>query len=465
MALSGSRSRAAGAACGTHNLHMTTTPPTPAPDGHENAVRVAMDWLSDRHRKAWRNASAEVVELLRPDGLAGGHDVDAELTQALAINAGEWLLARGDMFVKGEMRSINEHLLGRDGPYLTPGQQGWIAQLASRPLRLYRVTDVRPGEGLTLVDEIDAQAAPLVVRERSGSRSARPGMLMGARVMHLSDHLELSGAVYAFAPLREAGVIGSVRAALDAGLHPANNLQLAELAIARCWLAQGFEPLPVPEMRDAASGEPMMLVTDHYHVADAAALAAALAAQADVSGGPDLGWHRDVDAGDGMQRSLAAINPGKSADRIEIFYLTQRLADEGRSWFEALAGGAVALLRREVVDPRTAIAGKSAAGHGRSTAGDGKGKGQRGTTAAPAPEDTTALMTQVLRKHYANWPDEPVPLLGKRTPREAIATPAGLERVKGLLRSYESAEEEMARADAREPVSYQFLWDALGISR
>lgn len=441
---------------------MTTTPPTAAPDGHENAARVALDWLSDRHRKAWSNASAAVVELLRPDGLAGGPDVDPELIEMLMINAGEWLLARGDMFVKGEMRSINEHLLGRDGPYLTPGQQDWIAQLGARPLRLYRVTDVRPGEGLTLVDELDAAAAPLVVRERSGSRTARPGMLMGARLMHLSDHLELSGAIYAFAPLREAGVIGSVRAALDADRHAENERrQQAELAIARCWLAQWLEPLPVPEMRDAASGEPMMLVTDRYRVVDAAALAAALAAQADVSGGPEQGWHRDADAGDGMRRSLAAINPGKSADRIEVFYRTQRLADEGRAWFEALAGSAVAHLRREVVDPRTAIAGRSAAGTGRGSAG----KGRRGAPAALAAEETTALMTQVLRRHYANWPDEPVPLLGGQTPREAMASPAGLERVKGLLRSYESAEADMARADARAPVSYEFLWDALGISR
>lgn len=65
------------------------------------------------------------------------------------------------------------YLLGHDGPYLIPGQKAWITQLRERPLRLYRVTDVRPGEGLMLVDELDAQA----VRERSGSQSARPGML------------------------------------------------------------------------------------------------------------------------------------------------------------------------------------------------------------------------------------------------------------------------------------------------
>jgi hypothetical protein len=424
-------------------------------DDHADAVSRAMDWLADRHRKAWKNAFESLMELLQPDE-PDDFEYDEDVFRMLAVNVGEWLIARGEMFVKGEMRSINAHLLGRDGPYLTPGQQRWIAQLAARPLRLYRVTDVRLNDGLTLVDELDPEAAPLVVRERSGSESAIPGMLMGARVMHLSDHLELSGAIYPFAALREHAVIAGVRAALDAGLHPANNLQLAELEIARCWLAQFCEPMPVPEMRDASTGEPILLVTDHYRVADAAALATALAAQPDVSGNAEHGWHRDSDAGDGMQRSVASINPGKSADRIEIFYRTQRLADEGRAWFEALAGDAVRHLTREVADPRSAAAREGASRNGR---------------AAPAlepalePAAMTALIEQTLRQHYENWVDEPIPLLGNQTPRQAVGTPTGLERVKGLLRSYESGEAEMARADRRQPVSYQFLWDALGIAR
>lgn len=41
----------------------------------------------------------------------------------------------------------------------------------------------------------------------------------------------------------------------------------------------------------------------------------------------------------------------------------------------------------------------------------------------------------------------------------------GLERVKGLLREYEANEARMAASDGRGTVSFQFLWDALGIAR
>ncbi|MBL8304034.1 MAG: hypothetical protein JNM26_14805 [Ideonella sp.] len=109
-------------------------------------------------------------------------------------------------------------------------------------------------------------------------------------------------------------------------------------------------------------------------------------------------------------------------------------------------------LTREVTDPRSATARAGAANKPRK---------------APAlgPAEMTAALTQVVHRHYAHWADEPVPLLDNKSPREAMKTAAGLERAKGLLRTYEAAEAEMSRADGREPVSYQFLWDSLGIER
>ena len=418
---------------------------------HEDAAGVAIEWLAERHRKGWRTAFERLLDLLRPDGPDEGWELDDDGMQMLTVNAGEWLIARGEIFAKGRLQSINDYLLGRDGPNLRPGQQRWIAQLRERALRLYRVTDVRPGDGLTLVDALDASAAPLVVQERSGSRSAQVGMLLGARVMQLDDHLELSGAIYPFSRWSEAAVLAQTEAATQSGLHPQNVRELAELVIARRWLDQWFAKPPMPEIRDAASGEPLLLVTDHYRVLDAAALATALAAQRDVDGDATQGWHRYVEAGDGVRRGLAAVNPGKSAERIEVFYRTQRLADEGRAWFEALAGAAVQHLTRELTDPRSAAAQA--------------GPGTKPAAATLEPEAMSALMEQVVHRHYARWADEPVPLLGNQTPRQAIATPAGVERVKGLLREYEASEAALAARDGRRPVSYQFLWEALGISR
>ena len=114
------------------------------PRDHEDAARVAISWLAERHRKGWRNAFEELLDLWRPEGPRDGWQLDEDGMTMVSINAGEWLIARGEIHARGGPREINAYLLGRDGPFLTPGQRDWIAQLRARPLRLYRVTDVQP---------------------------------------------------------------------------------------------------------------------------------------------------------------------------------------------------------------------------------------------------------------------------------------------------------------------------------
>ncbi|MDZ7589603.1 MAG: hypothetical protein U5L05_02710 [Rubrivivax sp.] len=443
------------------------------PRDHEDAARVAITWLAERHRKGWRSAFDALLDQWRPEGPEGGWPLDEDGMTMVSINAGEWLIARGEIHARGGLREINAYLLSRDGPFLTPGQRDWIAQLRARPLRLYRVTDVRPGVGLTLVDEFDPHAEPRPVREISGSRSARPGMLMGVRIMQVAGsagadvgadaHWELSGAIYPFSKLGEASALAQVSHVLAGAaalkLHGENQRDLMEMEIARAWLDQWFEPPPLPQIRDASTGETMLLVTDHYRVRDAAALAETLAAQADVEGDAQQGWNRMTEGGDGARRSLTSINRGREADRIEVFHRAQRLADEGRAWFETLAGLAVQHLTREITDPVGHLAAEGSGDAARAP------QGAAATAQGLPPEVMAQAIEQVLHRHYANWCDEAIPALGGLTPRQAITTPAGLERVKGLLREYEDGEQRQSTAQGRPAVSYQFLWDALGIAR
>jgi hypothetical protein len=294
-------------------------------------------------------------------------------------------------------------------------------------------------------------------------------MLMGARIMEVATgagidgHRELSGAIYPFSKLAEAAVLAQAWQVLagSAGLklHSDNQRDRLELEIARAWLEQWFAPAPLPQIQEASTGDPLLLVTDHYRVLDAAALAATLASQPDVGGDAQQGWNRMIEGADGAQRSLSTINPGRSTDRVELFHRTQRLADVGRARFEGVAGTAVQHLTREITDPT---------GHLARAGGGDTGRTPRSSSASTPdlpPEGIAQAIEQVLHRHYANWADETIPALDGRTPRQAITTPAGLERVKGLLREYEEGEHQQSAAQGRPAVSYQFLWDALGISR
>ena len=176
-------------------------------ESHEGAVALALAWLTERHRKGFKTAFERLVdEMMEPLPRSSMVGLDEETLGAVQINLTEWLLAEGEIWVRGEMERINDLLVGERGPRLNSAQRAWIAKLGAQPLRLYTVTEVRAGEGLTLCDALDAQSLPLTVRERSGSRNARAGMLLGCRVMPEHDHNELAGSMQAFSPLAGPGV-------------------------------------------------------------------------------------------------------------------------------------------------------------------------------------------------------------------------------------------------------------------
>ena len=178
----------------------------------------------------------------------------------------------------------------------------------------------------------------------------------------------------------------------------------------------------MPTLIDHYSGEPMKMITDHYRVDDELALELALATQSDVEG-----------------------------DR-----------QEGRVWFEALAGESVTFVKRKVqVTADVMAAARKPAARASSKKGN--------PLSASAPELDAAtmaqLMSEAIHRSYAHWADEPIPALDHKTPRQSIKTSAGLERVKGLLRSYEASEAQQAGQQRRSEVSYDFLWASLGLTR
>jgi len=45
-----------------------------------------------------------------------------------------------------------------------------------------------------------------------------------------------------------------------------------------------------------------------------------------------------------------------------------------------------------------------------------------------------------------------------------MQTPEGLEQVKFLLHTYEHSETQQAKDQSRAPISYEFVWQSLGIT-
>jgi len=428
----------------------------PDEKGRAGAVERALDWLASRHRKA----AGVAIETMLFGGLTDEERAtlqtqDDETWQQIQLNANEWLLAEAAIDVRGKPTRVADLLLGPGGPLFTVEQRQWIAQLSERPLRLYDVTDVVPGRQRTLCDSLETQAPPIVVVERAGSQESLVVSQVGFRIMEVGDHRELSGAAYPFSLLAGPRVIGAMRQASRKRGPRADRAAELSSIIRRHWLAQYFAASPLPTIVDAVTGEALLLITDHYRVKDWEALQRELTAEPDVDGDRETGWNRLEKGSDEQTRPVVSINLEKGADRISVFYKTQGYADRGRPWFEALARDAVQFLSRELSDPKGALANASIA--------------QRQKPDRRAPDLSSDVIAEIIekaiRQSYAHWPDEPIPALDGKTPRQAISTPAGLERVKGLLRGYEASETLQAKREGRRAISYAFLWEALGIAR
>ena len=291
---------------------------------------------------------------------------------------------------------------------------------------------------------------------------------------------------------------GSIRRINDYFLSPAGpRLNPAQ----RDWLQQmGQRPLRLYDVTDVVQGQQMTLcdaldkeaepmvvrersgtkdlkpdellgcrilrVADHFEMSGSACLFSLMTAPRVLSLLREhyqaVGQQLDGPRKMGQIRARVHINPGKKADQLELFYRTQRYADEGRVWFDALAFASVTFVKRKVQVSADVMAASQQQGP-QAVSKNGK----RASASGPKIDaDTLArLMAEVIHRTYANWADEPIPALNHKTPRQAVKTSAGLERVEGLLRSYEAGEVSMAKKQGRPEISYAFLWQALGITR
>jgi hypothetical protein len=248
------------------------------------------------------------------------------------------------------------------------------------------------------------------------------------------------------------------------------------------WLQQYLAPPRMPEIFDKSSGEQMLMITDQYRVLDRAKLESLLTNCAELEGNPNQGWSRSKQWPDGQTRPNMQINPDFAASVVEVFYVIQSHADAGRPWFEHLAQSSVSFSRRETVNPTALLSQTDPITQplNAKKAINTKAAAKKSSTKKPQPpnnsfsamqlsaEDNLALaqaMTDLIRRTYTNWADEPIPSLDNKTPRQASQTRAGLERVKGLLRSYEANERRQATDQRRPEISFAFLWDALGLER
>ncbi|MGE0384219.1 MAG: YecA family protein [Gammaproteobacteria bacterium] len=317
------------------------------------AVERAVKWMLDRHHDAYMDAiEAMAYDVLWPDDGPAPEDADEDAITRLFANLDEWMVAHGEVELSDRIRNVNELVLSHRGPALTPVQRHLVAALRTSPLRPYRVSKIRTGEGVTLQDALDPGAEPVFVHTRIVPEHSLRGGIVGCRVMEVDGRRVAGEALYGFPADTVEAVLGTLRFVARMNVYPSRLNPEIEIAIAGGWLRlQVLRPEP-GEFLDDATGEPTVYVTDRYEIVDPARLRAAIDACPDLRSDTVGGWYRARSVEAPETFVCAHLQPGEAAGEFELFYRTRRMAEEGRVWFEALAGEAVTHLGRDVNEPR-----------------------------------------------------------------------------------------------------------------
>jgi len=180
---------------------------------NREVVQEAVNWITQKHGDALINWMEKVWfdgcdEQMRK-GIA---TADPAIKHIHDTNLLEYLIAEGALQEANEAGEDAGEASG-DGveteekpalqlildavAHLTDAQRDYLQQLATNPLRLYLVTDCRPGEGFSLlrhppVDKGDA----VCIEDKWISRMLDDGDTVGLRLMQTGGVWETSGAVY-----------------------------------------------------------------------------------------------------------------------------------------------------------------------------------------------------------------------------------------------------------------------------
>jgi hypothetical protein len=349
---------------------------------------------------------------------------------------------------------------------ITPGERRFLRMMKTSSMRLYEVTDVRPGESLTLRDVFTDELVQ--VRERSASRGLACWTWLAARVISkgASGSPELDGGALPYSPMQHEQILALVGDRLDdlSSYLPEHDERQHWADLVPLLHASWISP-PLPRLVNY-DGDPVVQALSRFEIVDADPLIAALDASPSLEREPHggLGW---VWSGKGRDREESVVlgSLQLSGDLLVLRTNSVERDKRGRTLLARIA--------KDLIHVRgTVIEDSLAAAHRGAFAEEERDEVASAAEHDPRLRDAIHDATEeVLIEHYERWIDEPIPMLDGQTPRAAAAGPAPLRaRVIGLIKGLEQMyEDALARGEA----AYDPTWirdelelgEALGAER
>jgi hypothetical protein len=353
----------------------------------------------------------------------------------------------------------------------------YLRQLLESKFSLYEVTGVVPGRYCDLV-ELAGAGRRLRVYESSGTQTLVQWDRIAARVLPGDGEAMFSGAVM---PLsnetadRVLRVLAATHDGIAAALKyaAADRLELAGFevsdddiltlmpkAFTQLWLLHWLDTIerPAPEL-STTDGEPLVFATTRFAV-DAARRAEVIEL---LDAAPE--WDRDPDddalqwawLSDNQEGAVILAFLEMTGDFLELRCHSRSRSEAAVENLQNVLGERVEAAFTQYQDPRQLLAEAGAEDPSPPLVEVGDGD-------VDQAELDRLLKTQ-LDRHYRQTLDEPIPMLGDRSPRECVQDAAGSAEVVAWLKYLENQEHRQARRAGAAPYDFGWMWQELGLSR
>jgi hypothetical protein len=463
-----------------------------------HSLQGLMKWLT---RAEWRDRFAEVYDHhLLPACRRTG--LDAE--EVMEILGESWFMttvwgsAFEDFLTRegADGHNVVDDYLKRRGWKESASTRAYMSALRTSVMSLYEVSDIVRDTSFRARDLVRG-GDPILISERSATRSLKQWDRITTRVVQVGSQMLISGAVLPYdrdASEKVLKLLRNVAKRTDkeqrklADLvhrdvnHPAivnafsqtALLRAAAPAITTVWLIDMIDRAKAPQIPEVrnAEGDELLFCTVHYPFADGTAAEDIRLAlnrcpelrQENATFWNWIGPRRSVKTLGAQKRPLKSLTFATTLDDSSLVFGSVELKDKGlilsvNSQARAERGR---LLLSETLDGLVA-----------QPLVEIQTLEQCMVTRDPAPapnlnlseEKRRTLIHDGLDRHYRDLLDQPIPVLGNKSPRAAVKTAKGRAKVVDWLKTLENHTAKFAGSnDEMATYNFNWLWTELGIN-
>ncbi len=359
------------------------------------------------------------------------------------------------------------------GDRIDPPMAAYLRACCDAPFSFYDVVSVRPGNGFVARDIFDG--TEIDVSERSASAQMRIGDILFAKIARMKELAMLEGLSPVCIPPDRREPVLSLRKRMRKSKKPITQERLK--AEWRFDLLDTYheivEPILNPRMPELQNtdGDPLMPHTLVFDIDSPQEAFDTLADLCIVAGRDELledgtrdgagnltaiafDWQK---AGNEKHKSWSNTVMGNID--IDGGRLTVEVNSENRALlFRKLMKERLPGARYRTMSVQSVESMLSEKTNRAPNAAERQAEKER--DAFNAQPEVQALLAEEMKRHYREWLDMKIPLLGNKTPRQAVRSRDGRELVEGLLLQVERGIEQTPHVD---PAVVREMREALGL--